>query len=140
MAHHDALNPHPREFERFLYASVGVDRNGHVVTVLSTLARLGIDPWNETAELVALTKEAAQLRLEKVLLRFRDVPALVTDHRTVARKLSLLLPEGPPRSPTQADFIVALARLASSGAVWALLALALILMQVLFDATPGEGE
>ncbi len=53
------LNPHPPDFERFLYATVGQDRNGYAVTVLSTLARLGLDPWNETAELVALGREAA---------------------------------------------------------------------------------
>jgi hypothetical protein len=30
------------------------------VTVLSTLARLGLDPWKETAELVALGRDAAR--------------------------------------------------------------------------------
>ncbi|GHF75345.1 hypothetical protein [Seohaeicola zhoushanensis] len=35
MAQPNVLNPHPPEFERFLYAPVGQDRNGHVVTVLS---------------------------------------------------------------------------------------------------------
>jgi hypothetical protein len=47
MAAPNVLNPHPPEFERFLYASVGEDRNGYVVTVLSTLARLGLDPWKK---------------------------------------------------------------------------------------------
>lgn len=32
MGEPNALNPHPAEFERFLYASVGEDRNGYVVT------------------------------------------------------------------------------------------------------------
>lgn len=63
MAAPNALKPYPPEFERFLYASVGEDRNGHVVTVLSTLARLGLDPWKETAHLVALGRDAARDRL-----------------------------------------------------------------------------
>ncbi len=44
MADPNVLNPHPPEFERFLHASVGEDRNGYFVTVLSALARLGLDP------------------------------------------------------------------------------------------------
>ncbi|SEO18158.1 hypothetical protein SAMN04488011_12113, partial [Palleronia pelagia] len=39
MADPSVLNPHPPEFDRFLQASVGEDRNGYAVTVLSTLAR-----------------------------------------------------------------------------------------------------
>jgi hypothetical protein len=60
MADPNVLNPHPPEFERFLYASVGEDRNGYVVTVLSALARLGLDPWAETADLVTLGRDAAR--------------------------------------------------------------------------------
>jgi hypothetical protein len=78
MAKPNVLNPHPPEFERFLYASVGEDRNGYVVTVLSALARLGLDPWTETAELVTLGRDAAQTRLGTLLARFRDVPTLAT--------------------------------------------------------------
>jgi len=59
MAAPNVLNPHIPEFDRFLYASVGEDRNGYVVRVLSTLARLGLDPSKETAELVALGRDAA---------------------------------------------------------------------------------
>ena len=87
MADPNVLNPHPPEFDRFLYASVGEDRNGYVVTVLSTLARLGLDPWKETAELVALGRDAARSRLGTLLARFRDVPTLESDHGRVARGL-----------------------------------------------------
>lgn len=135
----DGLNPHPPEFERFLYASVGEDRTGSAVTVLSTLARLGLDPWTETADLVALGRDAARARLGLLLSRFRDVPALGHDHGSVARELSLLLPDGPPRySPTQA---AAKGRLIfSNGAIWAILAIAFIVVQMLFIGTPGSGE
>ncbi|MGB3315283.1 MAG: hypothetical protein WBB85_12785 [Albidovulum sp.] len=62
MADPNALNQHPLEFEQFLYASVGEDRNGYAVTVLSALARLVLDPWKETAELVTLGRDAARAR------------------------------------------------------------------------------
>lgn len=137
----DVLNPHPPEFERFLYAAVGEDRNGYVVTVLSTLARLGLDPWSETAELVMLGREAAHERLGLLLSRFRDVPALGRDHRTVARDLSRLLPEkSPPRSSKQAGWTIPKSRKPVSGSVWTILAIAVVLLQVLFIGLPGSGQ
>lgn len=141
MTETDVLYPHPPEFERFLYASVGEDRNGYVVTVISTLARLGLDPWNETADLVTLGREAARTRLGILLSRFRDVPALGSDHGTVARELSLLLPERSPlRSHTRAGSAVAKGRAGSGGAVWMILTIVLILVQVLVIGASVSGE
>jgi hypothetical protein len=42
------------QFEPFLYAPLGEDRRGSSVTVLSMLARLGVDPWSEASELSRL--------------------------------------------------------------------------------------
>jgi hypothetical protein len=38
------------EFENFLFAPIGEDSNGMVLSVLSALARLDIDPWQEAAK------------------------------------------------------------------------------------------
>ena len=46
-------------FDPFLLESVGVDENGMTVSVLSTLARLGLDPWEEAGRLAVLPKKAA---------------------------------------------------------------------------------
>lgn len=141
MAETNVLNPHPAEFERFLYASVGEDRNGSVVTVLSMLARLGLDPWNETAELVTLGREAACARLGLLLSNFRDVPALGRGHGSLAGELSLLLPEiRPLRSLTWANSTAASGRLTSSGAIWTVLVILIILVQILFTGVLGSGE
>lgn len=141
MADPDVLNPHPPEFERFLYASVGEDRNGYVVTVLSTLARLGIDPWMETAELVRLKRDAAQARLGKLLARFHDVPALASDHNNVARDLSQLLPEGLASGHTKrATSLVSDAHPGLGGAVWVVLPIVLIILPMLILAGTGAGE
>ena len=141
MPEHNALDTHSPEFERFLYASVGDDRNGFAVTVLSTLARRGLDPWRETAALADLGRDAAGRKLGLVLSRFKDVPSLMGDHERVARELSLLLPEhslargleGPARP------IIA-GRLGGSGAIWAVLAILFVLLQLLGVGVPGSGK
>jgi hypothetical protein len=141
MAKPNVLNPHPPEFERFLYASVGEDRNGYVVTVLSTLARLGLDPWTETAELVTLGRDAAQSRLGTLLSRFRDVPTLANDHGTVARHLSQLLPQGRVSGSLKGGAATgANGRPGTSGAILAVVAIAFLLFQIFVAGGWGSGE
>jgi hypothetical protein len=141
MAESNVLNPHPPEFGRFLYASVGEDRNGYVVTVLSAFARLGLDPWKETAELVALGRDAARSRLGTLLARFRDVPTLASDHGRVARDLSQLLPEAPtPGALKRAASTVADGRPGTSSAIWAVLAIIFVLFQMFMVGGAGSGE
>lgn len=135
------LNPHPPELERFLYATVGEDRNGSAVTVLSALARLGLDPWNEAAELVILGRDAARTRLETRLARFRDVPTLASDHGRVAQDLSKLLPEGASKGTLKrAASSVADGQLGTGGAIWTILAIAFLLAQMLLVGDAGSGE
>ncbi|SDJ35211.1 hypothetical protein [Lutimaribacter saemankumensis] len=141
MANPNVLNPHPLEFDRFLYASVGEDQNGYAVTVLSTLARLGLDPWHETAELVTLGHDGARARLETLLARFRDVPALENHHGRIARDLSQLLPEGPTSGALQrAASTVADGRQRESRAIWAVLAIIFVLFQIFTSGGSGSGE
>jgi hypothetical protein len=141
MAQPNALNSHAPEFERFLYASVGEDRNGYVVTVLSALARLGLDPWAETAALVALGRDAAQARLGTRLARFRDVPALASEHGRVARDLSRLLPEGPASGNLKRNVSTGTGgRLVTSRLTWAVLAIIFVLFQALTGGGSGSGE
>ena len=141
MAASNVLNPHPPEFDRFLQASVGEDRNGYAVTVLSTLARLGLDPWKETAELVTLGRDAARARLGTLLARFRDVPALASDHGRIARYLSKLLPERPTSVALQhAASTMVDGRPRPSGAVWAVIAIVFVLIQTFLLSGSGSGE
>ena len=44
------------EFNEFLFAFVGEEKSGQQLTVLSALARLGLDPWGEAARLSELPK------------------------------------------------------------------------------------
>ena len=137
----NVLNTHPPEFERFLYASVGKDRNGNVVTLLSAFARLGLDPWSETAELVKLGHETARARLSTLLARFRDVPALASDHYKIAGDLSFLLPEGPTSvAQRQVPADIADGHKGKQGMIWAALAIMFALFQLLTSGGSGSGE
>ncbi len=141
MADPSVLNPHPPEFDRFLHASVGEDRNGYAVTVLSTLARLGLDPWNETAELVTLGHDAVRVRLGTLLARFQDVPALASDHGRIARDLSQLLPEGRTSgSLKRAASTVPDGHPGKSRAIWTVLAIIILLFQMFMVGGSGSGE
>jgi hypothetical protein len=55
------------QFNDFLFASVGEDGNENFLSVLSALARLDIDPWEEAAALARLTRESAIERLTSII-------------------------------------------------------------------------
>ena len=97
MTRMDNLRQTSTPLDRFLHASVGEDRNGNPVTVLSTFARLGLDPWEEATDLSMLTQENARLRLGGRLARFRDVAASGSG-ATVQRLLDLLPPPASERA------------------------------------------
>jgi len=44
------------EFDDFLFAPIGEDRNDMPLSVLSALARLDIDPWQEADKLARLPR------------------------------------------------------------------------------------
>ena len=50
------------EFDEFLCAPIGDDRNGTGLSVLSALARLNVDPWQEATSLALMPTEAAVVR------------------------------------------------------------------------------
>jgi hypothetical protein len=85
------------EFDDFLFAPIGEDRNGMLLSVLSALARLDIDPWQEAAKLAALPGETATQRLASLIAELPDEPAAHPDPTTIAARLIALLPR-PARS------------------------------------------
>ena len=69
----------------FLLESFGVEENGMRLSVLSALARLGLDPWAEAGRLAALPKQAAIAALTRHLG--------LTGDSTIATRLADLLPD-----------------------------------------------
>ncbi|MCC5972754.1 MAG: hypothetical protein JJT81_01745 [Rubellimicrobium sp.] len=127
-------------FDTFLYATLGADRNDNSVTVLSALARLGLEPWEAASALADLTRDEARHRLDDVLIRFTDVPTLKNNHAAESRRLIDLLPGGAsqPTRPT-ADTALPGRKLAIGPVLGVLLAV-LYLIHSLFGGSGGAGD
>jgi hypothetical protein len=86
------------EYNDFLFAPIGEDSNGMLVSVLSGLARLDIDPWQEAAQLARSTTEAGTQRLASLIGALRDTESAYPDPATIAARLIGLLPKRDPSS------------------------------------------
>ena len=80
------------EFDEFLFASVGDDSNAMPLSVLSMLARLDIDPWQEAAELARSPGKIATERLASLIAAPPNGLAAHLDPTTIAARLITLLP------------------------------------------------
>jgi hypothetical protein len=80
------------EFDGFLFAPIGEERNGMLLTVLSALARQNVDPWQEAAELARLPGKTAIQRLASLIASLPDEPSTHRDPETIAARLISLLP------------------------------------------------
>lgn len=88
------------EFNAFLFAPIGEERNGMLLSVVSALARLDLDPWQEAAKLARLPEETAMQRLTSLIETLpNDEPG--RDPPTIAARLIRLLPR--PASPAVAS-------------------------------------
>lgn len=83
------------EFDDFLYAAIDADRNESPLSVLSALARLNLDPWQEAAELSELPKGIAVARLERLIARLPEGQEDEADLGAIADRLIALLPSIP---------------------------------------------
>jgi hypothetical protein len=91
------------EFNEFLYAPVGSERNGATLSVLSALARLNIDPWREAAELSELPKRTAAHRLASLIARLPANPWPQADCQAIADRLIEFLPRRSSGASSTAD-------------------------------------
>ncbi len=80
------------EYNNFLFAAIGADKNGTLLSVLSALARLDLDPWQEAAGLARLSGEAATQRLASLIAAMPDGPSVPTETGMLAARLIALLP------------------------------------------------
>ena len=100
------------EFNDFLFAPIGEDKNGMLVSVLSGLARSDVDPWQEAAKLARLPGETATSELAALIGALPDRAASYPDPRTIAKRLIALLPhslganEGSQQAPPHSAWAV----------------------------------
>jgi hypothetical protein len=91
------------EFNEFLFAVVGEEKSGMKLTVLSALARIGLDPWREAAHLAGMPKEAATRALASTIGALPEGDWKATDSRSIAVRLLDCLPmrSSPPADSPQ---------------------------------------
>jgi hypothetical protein len=82
------------EFDSFLLAPIGEEKNGMLLSVLSALARRDIDPWQEAARLSRLPRAVATDSLCAVIAALPAGVAHPADPRSIAERLIALLPAG----------------------------------------------
>ncbi len=80
------------EFNEFLFATVGEEKNGMRLSVLSALTRLGLDPWGEAARLSGLHKDAAVRALAAAIAMLPEGNWKVSDSEAIAGGLVNRLP------------------------------------------------
>ena len=78
----------------FLFASVGNQRNGMPLNVVSALTRLDVDPWEEAARLAALPKALAVEALEPMIAQLPIFRRQQSDNLVISQRLVELLPAG----------------------------------------------
>lgn len=76
----------------FLFADVGTENNGSMLTVLSVLARLGQDPWAQAAQWMKLPRPEIIERLAGSIAQMPLPPQALRDVRQTAARLIQLLP------------------------------------------------
>ena len=124
------------QFDDFLSAPIGEERNGQV-SVVSMFGRLGIDPWQEAFDLAELSKPAATKRLASSIDTLALDMAPTTDSAAIA---AIAIAKLPRRIAAPAPTGVLAAGLQRARAVkpWMAILVAgivLLLVQPLFSET-----
>jgi hypothetical protein len=130
MDHRARFSTLSASYDDFLFAPVCEDANGMRLSVLSALARMNVDPWEEAGRLATLPKATAERTLLSVLDRVSGRSWKSLEAAAIAARLIRLLPHsgeaGPTRAP-KANFAAGAAngRGRQSAYWWVLLAVAI---------------
>lgn len=128
-----AITPlHGGEFDRFLFASIGDERNGMSLSVVSALARLGVDPWEETLALSKLPRTSAATRLANLIASTTRSLTPEDSSETIAARLVALLPASPSFTARAPEAAVVLASVRPSRLALGLGVVALLLAGYVF--------
>lgn len=93
------------EFDAFLFAPIGEDRNGLPLSIVSLLGRMDLDPWEEAASLAGLPAEAAVQKLASLLAALH-LPSLKQGNAgTMAIRLIALLPPPTGRAARSLEMV-----------------------------------
>jgi hypothetical protein len=91
-------------YNHFLFAPICEEANGMQLSVLSALARMDVDPWEEATRLAAMPKAIAERALVSILDRVLGTHRNPSETEVIATRLVQLLPqpgEGVTMAPSQ---------------------------------------
>jgi hypothetical protein len=94
----------------FLFTAIAEDGSGMHLTMLSALARSGVDPWAEAAGLASLSRENATQKLVQMLAGIPNGPSPGDETTTLAARLVAHLHSSPPSRLKPIPSIAAVAR------------------------------
>jgi len=97
MASFHMISEPSSKYDAFLHFSLWEDKNGMPLSLLSALARLDVDPWQEAEALSQLPKESAFQELVALLERLPGRPPLRPDLDAICEYSASLLPRPPPQ-------------------------------------------
>jgi hypothetical protein len=123
------------EFNDFLYAPIGAERDEMPLSVLSALARLNVDPWAEAAELSDLPTDTATSRLASLIARLPGGRWAPADSKAIAHRLIELLPRRSGSKVPLAETAHGLHEMTNSTVAKLLIGAALVVAVLLFAAS-----
>lgn len=141
MPQHDAFALQNSGLNAFLFAEVGMEQNGSTLTMLSTLARLGKDPWAQAAEWARMPKAAMVECLAGSIMQMPLCPRALDEARATASRLAMLLPRPGDMTGQTASRTIADLKLPSKLPTWLPMAafcviIGLMVMAGTFAAAP----
>lgn len=134
MTHSMSVSQFRSEFDDFLYASVDEGANGTLLSVLSALARLDIDPWQEAADLARMSRASATRRLATLIGALPGQSLAHRDSGIVAVRLIALLPEKAGFSPASREASPNAGALNNSRAIMYVIILNVMFMAIAFSS------
>ncbi len=114
------------EYGPFLFAAIGKESNGMLLSVLSAFARTTIDPWQEAARLAGMSRSSATARLTEFISGLPDRPTDSVPAEAKASELIALLPRAASLATKTPDKASTFWSLTTEPFRWAFVAVALV--------------
>ena len=144
MPHHPSAFGLTAKYNDFLFAPIGEQANGMQLSVLSALARMNVDPWEEAARLATMSPGEAEWELIATLSKVPGRTWRLADAERIAKRLVQRLPHATyPASNVRTEAKRDGARLISYWLIWLGFIIAMSLSQPrhhLTTTSPGAAS
>jgi hypothetical protein len=88
----ESFRPLRPDLDNFLFAAVGAENNGVPLSMISALAQLGLDPWEEAGRLSSLGRREAVEQLARLIVGVPGASRALAEARELAGGLVERLP------------------------------------------------